>query len=322
MTGTDDFALSVVMPVHAGADPEHFRRALESIYDQTFPASEVIVVEDGPLTDHHYAVLDDYAVSDEGDGTAGPGGRVLELRRIALPENRGAAAGNQAGLEAARCPWVAKADSDDINLPARFAVQVDALRAGDLDCVGSSMFEFDGPEDNVLGIRTLPSSPEKIARYARRNNPANHPTLIYRRDLALSVGGYRPLPYMEDYDLVARMLAAGARIRNLPEPLVLFRAGDAMLGRRKTRGIFASERTMQRNLRTYGIVGPIEERVNLVARTGFRLLPAPLLRRVYGRLFHSRRRRPGQSLSAQGGSTSGGPCHGSASERSANGSHP
>ena len=285
----DEPRLSVVLPVYAGAGPEHFRRALESIYAQTYPACEVIVVEDGPLLDDHHRVLEDFSA------------RTPPLRRIALPDNRGAAAANQAGLQAARCEWIAKADSDDVNLPARFAVQVEALRKADadgapLDCLGSAMFEFDGggpgeEADHVTGLRTRPGSPEEIARVMRRNNPMNHPTLVYRRETALAVGGYRPLPYMEDYDLMARMLAAGARMRNLPEPLVLFRAGDEMLGRRRAAGIFASERIMQRNLRSYGLSGPVESRVNLAARTAFRLLPAPVLRRAYSMLFHRRSER-------------------------------
>ncbi|QDQ96475.1 glycosyltransferase [Tomitella fengzijianii] len=276
--------LSVVLPVYAGADPAHFRRALESLYAQTYPAAEVIIVEDGPLHPGHHEVLDEFA------------GRTPVPRRIVLPENRGAAAGNQAGLEAARFAWIAKADSDDVNLPARFAVQVEAIQQAErdgrpLDCVGSAMFEFDGgpageEADHVVGLRSLPCAPRALSRYARRNSPLNHPTVLYRRDLARSVGGYRHVPYMEDYDLFGRMLAAGARMANLPEPLVLFRAGDAMLGRRRAPGIFAAERTMQRNLRAYGLVGPIESRINLAARTAFRMLPAPLLRRAYRGLFH------------------------------------
>lgn len=279
--------LSVVMPVYAGADPQHFRRALESIYAQTHPACEVIVVEDGPLDPAHHAVLRDFA------------GRTPELRRVALPDNRGAAAANQAGIEAARCEWIAKADADDVNLPARFAVQAEALSTAEadgapVDCLGSAMLEFEGgapgeEADHVTGLRSLPGTPGAIARYARRNNPVNHPTAVYRRELALSVGGYRQVPYMEDYDLMARMLAAGARLRNLPEPLVLFRAGDAMLGRRRARGIFAAERTMQGNLRAYGLAGSVESRLNLAARTAFRLLPPPLLRLAYRGLFHRSR---------------------------------
>lgn len=279
---------SVVMPVYAGAEPSHFRRALESLADQTCPAAEVIVVEDGPLLPGHRTVLDDAAA------------RMPTLRRIALPENRGAAAGNQAGLEAARSPWIAKADADDVNLPARFAVQAEALQQADaegapIDCLGAAMFEFDGGRpgeeaEHVVGMRSLPGSPAAIGRYVRRNSPINHPTAVYRRELALAVGGYRHQPYMEDYDLFARMLAAGARMRNLHEPLVLFRAGDEMLGRRRARGILSSERAMQKNLRDYGLVGPVESRINLAARTAFRMLPAPLLRRAYRELFH---RKPG-----------------------------
>lgn len=273
--GPERLELSVVMPVYAGADAAHFRRALESIYAQTYPAAEVIVVEDGPLTPAHYAVLDDFADSDP------------VLRRIALPVNGGAAAGNQAGLAAARHPWIAKMDSDDICLPERFERQAHALADGSLDLVGSAVSEFDDAEDNIIGVRRLPGSPAQIAAYARRNNPVNHPTVVYRRELALSVGGYQHLPYMEDYDLCARMLAAGARMRNLDESLMLFRAGADMLERRRSPGIFAAELQLQRNLRAYGLTSRTDMAVNIVARSTFRLLPAPVLRFAYKRMFHA-----------------------------------
>ena len=49
----------------------------------------------------------------------------------------------------------------------------------------------------------------------RLNNPINNPTVVFRRQLALDVGGYADLRYMQDYDLFARMLAGGARAENL-----------------------------------------------------------------------------------------------------------
>jgi len=266
--------LTVILPVYIGADPAHFRQALESVYAQTYPATEIIVVEDGPLADDHRAVLDEFADRDP------------IPTRVSLPENKGVAEAVQTGLDSARSEWIARVDADDINEPDRFARQVAAIIADDWDLVGSAMTEFDDRSGRVLGVRSMPTDPEAIARIMRANNAFNHPTVVFRRESALTVGGYRPVPYMEDYDLFARMLAAGARATNLVDPLVRFRGGDAMLARRRTPGIFRAEIRMQRNLRAYGLISAPRALINLVLRTAYRLLPTPALRLANRVLFH------------------------------------
>jgi glycosyltransferase involved in cell wall biosynthesis len=276
VTGSGPIRLSVVLPVYAGADADQLGVALRSVVDQTAPPDEIVVVEDGPLRAEQLAVLDGIDSSD------------VALRRVALATNSGVAVACQAGLEAAASDWIARMDADDIALPGRFAAQSEAIRSGGHDVVGTAMTEFEGDPSHVVGVRRLPEQHADIARFLKRANPVNHPTVVFRRDLALEVGGYRPLAHLEDYDLWARMLAAGGKFHNLPEPWLLFRAGDSMLGRRRQREVFGAELTLQRNLHGYGLVSTPRMGLNLVARTAFRLLPRPLMRRAYSVLFHDR----------------------------------
>ena len=108
---------------------------------------------------------------------------------------------------------------------------MDAVVQRQLDLVGSAMLEFEGGPEHVVGVRRNPAAAEQIATRMRLNNPINNPTVVFRRRLALDAGGYADLRYMQDYDLFARMLAAGGRAENLDEPLVLFNAGDGMISR-------------------------------------------------------------------------------------------
>jgi len=272
--------LSVLLPVHAGIDPVHFDRALTSMVEQTHPADEIVVVEDGPLTDDLRSVIDRLAATD-------PHAVVVRL-----VENSGAGVANQAGLQAASGTWIVKMDADDICLPHRIATQVAALASSDADVCGAAMLEFEGEESNVVAIRRNPTSHDEIARRMRINNPVNHPTAVFRRDRALAVGGYPELRFMQDYDLFARMLADGARFINLAEPLVLFRADPGMFRRRRARAMFGYERILQRNLAGYGLISRRRAIINLVLRGGFRLLPPRLLRATYSLLFRRRVERP------------------------------
>jgi glycosyltransferase involved in cell wall biosynthesis len=266
--------LSVLIPVHAGADAGHFARALESVVDQTLPPDEVLVVEDGPLRAAQIQVLEAF-------GDAHPG----LLRRIAFPVNRGSGAALAAGILEARSDVVARLDSDDIALPHRFEAQMRHLEQYGCDVVGASMLEFEGDESNVVGVRRLPGTHEEIARYARTRTPLNHPTVMLRRDAVLEAGNYVEIGLVEDYDLWARMLARGARMANIEEPLVLYRCSPAMFARRGGLRHLRTEWLLQRRLKDYGLIGPARRWANLVVRIGFRLLPTRLLRSAYGRIF-------------------------------------
>jgi glycosyltransferase involved in cell wall biosynthesis len=265
--------LSVLLPVYAGVAAPHLAQALDSIAAQTLPAREVVVVEDGPLTLEQHAVLDEFA-----DRTSG-------VVRVPLAVNGGAGVANQAGLEAATGAWIAKADADDVLMRHRFERQAEVLRETGADLCGAAMWEFEEDPERPVRLRRNPADHEAIARRMRFNNPINHPTVMYRRGLALEVGGYPTMRFMQDYDLFARLLAGGARMVNVDEPLVSFRSGDAMRRRRSARGYLALEWRLQRQLLSYGLVGPGRALGNLAVRGTFRLLPSRAIGHAYARLL-------------------------------------
>ena len=53
----------------------------------------------------------------------------------------------------------------------------------------------------------------------------NHPTVMYRRNAILSVGGYNPDagPRQDDYDLWFRCAEKGLHFANISEPLLYYR---------------------------------------------------------------------------------------------------
>ncbi|MFC5930749.1 glycosyltransferase [Cryobacterium melibiosiphilum] len=268
--------ISVVIPVYSGVAPEHLKRALGSMQEQSLPADEILIVEDGPLG----AALDAVVVAlSRTDG---------RIRRIPLAHNRGVAFAMQAGIEAARNRWVARMDADDISLPHRLELQARAAAAGHYAAIGAAMLEFEGDEGNIVGLRVMPLTEERIRRYVLTNSPINNPTLFLDREAALAVGGVRHVPNMEDYDLFARLAAGGYAMLNLAEPVLLFRADPAMFKRRSAKGMFAAELQMQRNLRSYGLIGTPRMYMNLLVRSAFRALPQRVLKLCYAVLFRVR----------------------------------
>lgn len=265
--------VTVVVTVYARIDPAHLGEALESLVAQSRPATEVVVVEDGPLTPALAGVLDSFAPP------------LLPLRRVRLERRSGNGPARQVGLEAATHELVALADADDVSLPDRLATQLTTIQARRLDLLGAAMEEVDSASGAPVGVRRFPERHEDLVRLLATRNPINHPSVMLRRSVALAAGGYRPVPLLEDYHLWARMVGAGAVLGNCPDVLVRFRGGTAMLGRRRGIDAVRSEWTVQRTLHAAGLVPAWRMPVNWAARNGFRLLPGPLMARAYRGLF-------------------------------------
>lgn len=274
--------LTVLMTVYYGTTREEFDRAVSGVLEQTLPADEFLIVADGPLTPEVGVAL---VAAEEHQS----------VRVLRLPVNVGSGTASQHGLAEAQGEFVARQDADDVSLPHRLEREMAAIRDRGLDMVGSAMLEFIGSPDNLIGIRGAPSDLRAILRRARMNNPINNPTVVFRRELALEVGGYSDLRYMQDYDLFVRMLLGGAQAANLSEPLVMFNVGNGMLARRAGPTMLKHEWALQQQLIRNGMVGRLGAARNLVLRGTFRMLPAPLLERAYAWLFRRRAVRNGRT---------------------------
>ena len=278
------------MTTYAGTSVDELERSVACITGQTRAPDEFLVVVDGPVP----------AALDAALATAASAHPTLRVER--LPRNVGSGLASARGLELATGDFVARHDSDDISLPHRLERQLEAVEERHLDLVGSAMLEFEGNPDHVIGVRRNPRTHAQIAARMRLNNPINNPTVVFRRRLALDAGGYADLRYMQDYDLFARMLAAGARAENLDEPLVLFNASDDMISRRAGWRMLPNEWDIQRRLRDTGTIGNLLLVRNLVVRGAFRIVPPRLLKRVYALLF---RRGTGAPVTAGGAAQAG-----------------
>ena len=134
-------------------------------------------------------------------------------------------------------------------------------------------------------LRVPPLDPAEIAAAARWRNPFNHPTVVYRRSAVLAAGGYRELPFMEDYWVFTRMIAGGARVANLAEPLVRYRVGAGAYERKGGVRQLRSELRLQRRLRAEGFTSTAQLLRNSTVRGGYRLVPTAVRRAAYRRTF-------------------------------------
>jgi glycosyltransferase involved in cell wall biosynthesis len=102
--------VSVVIPTFNRA--HCLTRALNSVLTQTYPASEIIVVDDGSSDSTHQLVADIAGQSS------------LPIHYLALAENLGVSKARNCGIQAAQNPWIAFLDSDDEWLPKKLESQL------------------------------------------------------------------------------------------------------------------------------------------------------------------------------------------------------
>ena len=214
---------SVLMTVYKDDNPEYFDKALMSMIDQTKKPDEIVLVKDGPITKKLQEIID----------------RLDNLYpnlilQVSLPVNVGLGLALNEGIKKSKNELLARMDADDISLPTRCEKQVQEFENNpNLDIIGCPVKEFSGDATNIVGERNVPLSNKDIYKFAKKRDPFNHPTVMYRKSKVLDVGGYGDLRKNQDTDLWIKMLSNGAFCKNLSEYLVYFRFDENTYEKRK-----------------------------------------------------------------------------------------
>lgn len=212
---------SVLMSVYHKDRAEWFDEAVESMVNQTLPPHEIVLVEDGPLTNELYAAV-------KGSLTRHAG----LIRVLSLERNQGLAAAMRYGIQECRCEWIARMDADDLSEPARCEEELRMALAEGADIVGCDCEEFFETIDNPAAKRLFPATHDELVRFSRRRTPFCHPAVMMKRSAVLQVGNYKDVYLHEDYDLFVRILAAGYRGCSVQKILYHVRIGREFYGRR------------------------------------------------------------------------------------------
>ncbi|MBB4071483.1 glycosyltransferase [Canibacter oris] len=276
ITNTQTAPFSLLLPVYAGDTAAQLSAALEScLVQQTLKPAEIIVVQDGPVPPAITAVLEQWRAS------LSP----VPLRVLQIAQNKGLANALNYGLQHCGYEVVARMDADDISLPERFAKQWQRFNDGQLDVLGTAMEEFADDSLQTVSLRMAPAGAARIRQHAITHSPFNHPTVMYRKATVLEHGGYREMGSMEDYWLFVRLIAAGAKVDNLREPLLRYRAGRGVYRRRGGMETAATELRLQREMLRIGFITPAQFIRNCVMKTVYRLLPVRIKQVLFKRFI-------------------------------------
>lgn len=238
-----DTKFSVSMCVYGGDNPEWFSVAVNSIQNQTRKPDEVVLVVDGPVPEALDAVIADFEKNP-----------VFKVVRLAVNSGHGEA--RRTGLNNCTYELVALMDADDISAPERFEKQLAMFEANpELTIVGGNITEFVGEPDNVVGVRAVELTDEKIKDDMKKRCPMNQMTVMFRKSFIENAGGYLDWYCNEDYYLWVRLLLKDFKFANLPDNLVNVRVGKEMYQRRGGKKYFLSEAKLQKYMLDNKIIG-------------------------------------------------------------------
>lgn len=263
---------SVLISIYYKEKPEYFNACMKSIWDQqTLKPTEIILVEDGPLTPELDTVIAQWQE------------KLANILRVKkLDKNLGTGKAKNIGLQECTYDIICIVDTDDIYVPERFEKQIEFLKHNpDISIIGGQILEFVEDIHTPKGMRKVPLSNEELKEYAKKQSPFNNTTITYRKSHILEVGGYQHHLWMEDYNLFLRVIAQGYKIANLPEVLVYARIDNGMHARRKGYQYIKSEKQLLKLKKDLKLQNPLHANMLFLVRSAFRLLPSSLLGKFY-----------------------------------------
>lgn len=206
--------VSVVIPAY---NHERFiEAAVESVWAQTYPHAEIIVVDDGST-----------------DATPEIAERLSRKSPIPMTvirkANGGVSSALNVGIGRAAGPYVSVLGSDDVFLPCKHEAMIGWLETEDGASVGACFADAYVMDEagqrghllssiwNLRGPFTLPAVLNHSASWVA-------PSAVYRTAVIREVGGFDETLRFEDFDFVARLLTVSAA-HYIDVPVCCYRVG-------------------------------------------------------------------------------------------------
>ena len=189
--------VSVIIPAYQAA--ERIRETLDSVFAQTYPNFEVLLVNDGsPDTEALEQAIRSY------------GDRLIYIRQ----ENRGPSGARNTAIRTARGKYIACLDSDDIYLPEHLSRLVPLLEEQALDLVYcDSYFMKDGVHVGRSFERQPQSPPVTFEKLLTEECAVTTSAVVASRQAMIDAGLFdERYRRSEDFDLWVRMCFRGAKM--------------------------------------------------------------------------------------------------------------
>jgi glycosyltransferase involved in cell wall biosynthesis len=200
--------VSVLLPVYNGS--RWLATAVSSVLAQTHANLELIILDDAS-TDGSLPLARSLAKKDR---------RI----KVVAKKHSGLSDTLNRGLRLAKGSWIARIDQDDLWLPEKLSEQIDQLlREPDLVLLGTSCVEIDAEGREVRRHRYASQHDALMADMLEMRRTIPHSSVVFSREKALALGGYKlSLLSVQDKDLWLNLAAVG-RLACMKRPLIMLR---------------------------------------------------------------------------------------------------
>ena len=203
--------ISVIMSVSKNYS-NFLNLSIESILQQTFKEFEFIIIDDGSIDDTS-EILHTYQKKDN---------RISVYKQ----NNQGLASSLNTAISKSKTNFIARQDYDDISEISRLEKQFNWFNLNkDFVICGTFAHNID-KHNNKIGLTKNVLTYEKHKKYLEYKNTILHPSVMFKKDAIINVGGYN-IKYIcsQDYELWTRVIKK-YKIANIPEFLINLRLHD------------------------------------------------------------------------------------------------
>ncbi|DAB31000.1 MAG TPA: glycosyl transferase [Sulfurimonas sp. UBA12504] len=234
----DGVKISVIIAIYNGQ--KYIKETIESVLNQSYKNFEIIAVVNCSC-DETIAILksfDDVRI------------RIFETNICQLNFNL-----NYALLQSSG-EYIARIDADDIALSDRFEKQVECIEKHNYDVVGTNL-EYMNEESKTISFKNYPKTDEKIRKKIYYKSVIAHPSVMYKKETILNVGGYLNGKMSEDYDLWIRLMRdKSIKFYNIQENLTRYRihttqAKGNSYAHAEIAGYFLREAISQKSIKSF-----------------------------------------------------------------------
>jgi glycosyltransferase involved in cell wall biosynthesis len=197
--------VSIIIPVFNGSD--YLGEAIESIHKSSFINYEILLIDDGS-TDKSRQLCHKLEK------------KYKKIRFYSFSKNKGLGRVLNFALNKAKGKYICRLNQDDIMLSSRIKTQVDFLNKNSEIVAVGSYIEYFGDKKQVLKFF---QKDEEIRQLIHVVSPFSDPSVMYRKQTALKIGGYfQEMWPADDTHLWIRMTQVG-KLANIPKVLVKVR---------------------------------------------------------------------------------------------------
>jgi len=271
---------TILLTVYSRSNAEYLDECLKSIFEQTYLPNEVLLIQEGEITIETDLIIQKWKNNFKDLFTH----KIIPFQNG--PMGFGLPSSLNIGIKESKFEYIIRMDTDDICDKKRVEKQLlFADNNPEIDLFGSHIIEFDEELKVETGKRIVPLSHNDIIKYSKFKNPFNGPAVVFKKDVALELGGYPIVASNEDYCFWALFIKNNKKLQNQDEYLVSMRGGDGIIDRRSSRRYRKGEIMSLKYLKAIKFFNFFEYYTHLILKTIIRNMPFVFVKFFYNKIL-------------------------------------